>query len=142
MPITAEISKTIEETFAAYVTDPEPHVVKFDPPINMRELAAQLRLLPVVLDMGGCYCLQSDGEIFAFTWDEPHKLILETDPRIRNLVLFQAAKKFPALKPLIPPRPATAHDCDSCKGAGVASGFPPELAKDIVCFCGGLGWIP
>jgi hypothetical protein len=30
----------------------------------MQHLAVELTILPVVLDMGSCFCLGSDGEIF------------------------------------------------------------------------------
>src|SRR5258705_4110061 len=138
MSVAPEISKTIESTLEAYVNSSEPFLVKLDPPINMRQLAAELRILPVVLDMGVCYCLRSDGEIFSFIWDEPHQLRAEGEERIRNLVLFQAAKKFPELELLMPSRPATALDCDFCQGTGIVIDLPPKLAKDILCFCGGL----
>jgi hypothetical protein len=79
--------------------------------------------------------------LFSFIWDEPHQLRAEGEERIRTLVLFQAAKKFFELGPLTPSRPATALDCDFCKGSGIVIDLPPKLAKDILCFCGGLGWL-
>jgi len=141
MNLTSELKKTIEATIEAYVSNPEPHLVNVDPSLNMRQLAAELKILPVVLDMGGCFCLRSDGEIVSFIWDEPHQLRAEGEERIRNLVLFQAAKKFPELEELTPSRPTTALDCDFCKGTGIVIDLPPNLARDILCFCGGLGWL-
>ena len=64
------------------------------------------------------------------------------EERIRNLVLFQAAKKFPELRPLMPERLATAKDCDFCRGTGIVNELRAELAKDVLCYCGGLGWLP
>ena len=137
-----DIAMRIASTLQAYINDPEPKLVKLDPPIDLRELAAELRVLPIVLDMGGCYCLRSDSEIFSFIWDESRDLRVEREERIRNLVFFQAAKKFAELEPLTPIRPATAHDCDFCRGTGVVNDLSPELVRNVLCFCGGLGWLP
>jgi len=141
MNISAEQSGLIEATLKAYVSNPEPHLVKFDQPLNMRKLAAQLNILPVVLNMGGVIAIRADGEIFSFTWDEPYRLQSERDVRIRNLVFFQAARKFPELQPLVPSRPVGARDCESCNGTGTVVGLRDELANDVVCYCGGLGWL-
>ena len=137
-----DVDVKVESTLQAYINDSEPQFVKLDPPIDLRELAAELRALPILLDMGGCYWLRSDGEIFSSIWDEPRELRVEGEERIRNLVLFQAVRKFPELEPLMPKRPATAQDCDFCRGTGIVNELPPELAKDVLCFCGGLGWLP
>ena len=85
MSISPALSRLIEATWAAYISNPEPHIVKFDPPLNMRALAAQLSVLPVMLDMGGVMALRSDGEVVCFTWDEPERLELESDVRIRRV---------------------------------------------------------
>jgi hypothetical protein len=141
MILSGQITRTIESTLQAYINDPEPQLIHIDPPLNMRELASDLNLLPVVLDMGGCYGLRSDGEVFSFTWDEPFQLNRETDVRLRNLVLFQAGKKFPKLEPLVPSRPIGSRDCEFCQGTGTVVDLPADLAKSVLCFCGGLGWL-
>src|SRR4030095_9280849 len=109
MSVAPEISKTIESTLEAHVNGSEPLLVKLDPFLDLRQLAAEWRILPVVLDMGGCYCLRSDGEVFSFIWDEPHQLRTEGEERIRNLVLFQAAKKFAELELLMPDRKSVVY---------------------------------
>lgn len=141
MKIPPELTEVIEATLQGYVSNPEPHLVKFDPPLNMRKLAAQLNVLPIVLDMGGALVLRTDGEIFSFTWDEPYRLQSEDDVRVRNLVYFQAARKFPALQPLVPRRPVDAYDCDYCNGTGTVAGLPAELVNAVTCYCGGIGWL-
>ena len=141
MNLSVQLSQTIESTLQAYVDDTEPHLIHVDPPLNMRELARDLNLLPVVLDMGGCYGLRSDGEVLWFTWDEPFQLNYESDVRLQNLVLFQAGKKFPQLERLAPCRPIDAHECEYCHGTGIVD-LPAELVTNMLCFCGGLGWVP
>ena len=142
MNIAPTLSKTIEATLEAYVNNPEPDLVNFDPPLNMRKLAAELNLLPVLRDMGGCYGLRPNGEIFSFVWDEPYQLRIERDVRIQNLVLFQGAKSFPDLAEMVPARPPDARECEFCKGTGRADGLSAELAESVLCYCGGLGWVP
>lgn len=97
--------------------------------------------LPLILDMGGCYALRPDGEVVTFAWDEPHDCKVEQDPRLRNMALFQGAKKYPELAPLVPPRQADAVDCSHCRGTGrFPTGDVP--IDNVICYCGGLGWIP
>ena len=64
----------------------------------------------------------------------------ESDERMRNVALYQGSLTYPELKSLIPARPADAKDCPYC----AAKGFDPSsLGKqNIVCYCGGLGWVP
>lgn len=104
------------------------------------EIFAKSGILPLTSEWGGCSGIRADGEIVSSLWDNPEEVQTETDPRLRNTVLFQGARRFPDLAILIPPRPADAVTCGSCNGAGVL----PEFAKleNVVCYCGGLGWLP
>ena len=144
MNIAPHLSKKIEAILKSYVANTEPKLVKFDPPLNLRKLAKDLNLLPMVLDMGGCYGIRPNGDILSFVWDEPYNLQLEHDTRICNLVLFQGSKKFPELVDLVPSRPATAVDCFHCRGTGIEPYITEHgLSADVfVCYCGGLGWLP
>ena len=69
----------IETVFAAFVADSNPYILFPDSPLDLRELAAASRLLPVCLDMGGCYGLRLDGEVVSFAWDEPDQIRVEHD---------------------------------------------------------------
>ncbi len=93
------------------------------------------------MDIGGCYALRLDGEVVTFAWDEPHGLSAVDDERLRNTALQQGSRKYPELATLVPARPSEAVDCRSCGGTGVivveGRSFP-----NIICACGGLGWIP
>ena len=132
----------IEATLAAFLADPEPYIVSPDSPLDLRTLAAELQLLPVMLDMGGCLGLRSDGEVVSFSWDEPRQLRVEHDERIRNVALFRASLEYALLGCLMPRKPATAVTCPHCGGSGRISGLPQDLVKTITCHCGGLGWLP
>lgn len=132
----------IVAALAAFVEMPEPYTIGSDPPLNLRALAAELRLLPAMAEMGGCFCLRPTGEVVSFLWDEPTTLRQETDPRICNSSYFQASLKYPELAPLVPKRTANSIVCPWYVGTGKCSGLPAALDDKIVCYCGGLGWLP
>jgi hypothetical protein len=132
----------IAEALTAFVADPKPYLIGGDRPLDLRAIAAQLRLLPAVLDMGGCYGLRPSGEVASFLWDEPEQVRTETDDRIRNLAYCQAARKYPVLASLVPRRPPDAVVCSHCGGSGRLAGVPDRIAESVVCYCGGLGWLP
>ena len=66
--------------------------------------------------------------------------VIETDSRSRRIALFQGAKKYPQLIPLLSERPDSARNCPCCLGSGEINvpGVPPGT---IVCYCGGSGWL-
>jgi hypothetical protein len=132
----------IDEVLAAFVSAPDPYPVHCDPQIDLRGLAAELKVLPVLLDMGGCFGLRPNGDVVSFSWDEPHRVQVEGDQRIRNMVLFRSGLKYPRLVDLVPRRPASAPPCPHCGGSGKLNGPPERLAGSVICYCGGLGWLP
>jgi hypothetical protein len=132
----------IAEVLAAFVSAPEANLVHTDPQIDLRGLAAEFNVLPVLLDMGGCFGLRRNGEVVSFPWDEPHKLQVESDERIRNMVLFRAGVRYSPLAGLAPERPPSAPTCPHCGGSGSPNGLPERLARSVICYCGGLGWLP
>jgi hypothetical protein len=88
--------------------------------------------------MGGCFAVCPTGEIVSFSWDTPDELRVEIDPRIRNTTLYQGSEKYAALREFLPPRPTDAIDCPR-KGKGK---LLAPLNDIVVCYCGGLGWLP
>jgi hypothetical protein len=108
---------------------------------ELRKLVAQESVLPLFCDMSGVLTIDVDGEICSFLWDDTLHGKVEYDPRIRNLALFQGSKKYPELEDLIE-KPDDARVCSYCLGTGIAP-FAEQLNTEaIVCYCGGLGWIP
>jgi hypothetical protein len=140
----AQITKRIEEFIAE--TSPDP--------LNLRHFAAVEKVLPLIWDWGGVFTINANGEIIsfpfsvaaqgnivAFPWDQSDEPRLETDLRLSNSALFGASKRYPELKELIV-RPEDARVCWGCGGTGIDP-YAVELNTDaIVCYCGGLGWIP
>lgn len=109
---------------------------------GLYRIAVRTNVLPLYVEMGGVYAINVDGDIFSFSWDNLDLPREETDPRIRNIVLFQGSKKYPELRDLIPERPDDAPICPHCHGTGIDSFSTLNNIEGIVCFCGGLGWIP
>lgn len=138
MNITPELSEKIEANLKEFISNPESYSSLPD----LKEIAFELKVLPMLLDMGGCYAIRPNGEIVSFAWDEPYDLEIENNPRIQNIVLFQGSKKYPGLSALVPTRPPDARNCDFCDGTGTVIGLPADMAESIVCYCGGLGWLP
>lgn len=136
MDISNELSAQIIKLIQDYIAESAPDAN------NLRQLAADEQVLPLFMDMGGVFTINARGDILSFLWDDTLHPQMEYDPRIRNLVLSQGSKKYPMLKDLIPSKPDEARICPDCGGTGIAP-FAAKLNTDaIVCYCGGLGWIP
>jgi len=135
MIISSELSMRIAKLIEDYLAKGETAAPE------LRELVAQERVLPLFCDMGGVLTIDVDGEIRSFLWDDTLHGQVEYDPRIRNLALFQGSKKYPELEVLIE-KPDDARVCPHCRGTGTDP-YAEKLNTDaIVCYCGGLGWVP
>jgi len=110
--------------------------------MQLRAVVLKLNVLPLVLDMGGCLAIKPEGEIISFAWDSEMDIQIELDERIRNIALFQGTAKYPELKAMIPARTKDAVDCPHCNGTGIEPLATELQITNIVCYCGGLGWIP
>ncbi len=108
---------------------------------QLKNLAIRFEGLPVLRDWGGCFLLRPDLSIMAAAWDGSD-FRLEEDPVFRNTVLLRASSEFEELRGLKPVREPDSPICPMCQGSGVVPRLPPELADSIVCYCGGLGWLP
>jgi hypothetical protein len=149
MNISDDISKQIAKLIHDYIAEGGPD------PNNLRQLAAHEMVLPLTCDWGGVFTINVNGDIISFPFsvndngdyiafpfdDEVEGARLESDPRIRNVVLFGGSKKYPELKNLIV-KPDNARVCPDCGGTGI-SPYAEKLNTDaIACYCGGLGWLP
>jgi hypothetical protein len=111
-------------------------------PSELLRLTAEIDALPVYWDMGGVLALTPNGEVIMFSWDDPTGVQTVHDAVIRNLALFQASKRYPELQSLAPSRPPDAHECSYCRGTGYPSALENSGTENVVCHCGGLGWLP
>lgn len=105
-----------------------------------RKYVEEEGLLPLYSDMGGFYGLTRSRQIVECEWDSAEEPSIVTDPRVINLALFQGAILYPALRSLLPSRPGNAVVCETCNGTGRVD--LPQHIRNIVCYCGGAGWLP
>jgi hypothetical protein len=106
------------------------------------DVASRVGVLPLMLDFGGFCGIKADGTFVEVAWDSPDEPREVTSPRIRDTALKIGSERYPFLAELLPVRPPNARRCPQCGGSGI---HPLALAADganIVCWCGGLGWIP
>lgn len=134
LSISNELSARIAELIESYSTGDSATP-------ELRKLVDEERVLPICSDMGGVFTVDVNGEVRSFLWDDTLHGKVEFDPRIRNSALFQGSKKYPELASLIE-KPEDARVCPHCGGTGIDA-YAQKLNTDaIICYCGGLGWIP
>ncbi len=135
MSLPPDLEAAVRERLQEYLAGTWPD------PLSLRAIVARFGALPLITDWGGCYALRLDGEIVTYEWEEPHRLAVLGDERLRRAALFQGSRKYPELARLVPARPSAATDCRSCGGTGVVV-VDGQTLPGIICACGGLGWVP
>jgi len=133
--LTPELSSWIADRVAAFP-------MKSDAQPWLADVVREFLALPLWLAVGGCYAIRADGELVEFGWDGPSGFVALDDPRLVNLALHQGSLKFPQLAPLVPTRPEAATTCGHCSGEGKLAVTTDPGLEQIVCYCGGLGWLP
>jgi hypothetical protein len=139
LDLTLAQREQVERRIAEWVTDSS-SIYAYAHRIVVKE-----NVLPLCFDWSAFMALGSDGRVVWVPYeDEPGEVEVVRDQRIRNLGLFQGTKLHPNLGFLVPRRPVDAMECRDCCGTGVLP-FPKEaehLSKVVICYCGGLGWLP
>jgi hypothetical protein len=112
-----------------------------DPPAALA--GAELHnVLPLLNDFMGCWALTTAGRLVFFAWDAPDQLEPVSDRPVDRLGTHAAfaigSRRYPALAGLAPKRTSGDPACESCDGSGQIPGAPDNM----VCACGGLGWLP
>jgi hypothetical protein len=111
-------------------------------PSEAHAVATRHRLLPLFNDFMGCWALDMDGQLVFCAWEEPETVALVSDRPVDaigiHVALALGSTRYPALTAIRPARPADAVPCTTCDG----SGRIPSVPENVVCACGGLGWLP
>lgn len=135
MKITDELSRRIAQLIENYAVE---HAS--DSP-ELLQLVKEEKVLPLYRSMADVVAINAGGDVISFLWDDTLHGQIEFDPRVRNTALFQGSKSYPELTSLIV-KPDDAQVCPHCGGTGIDS-YAEKLNTDaIICYCGGLGWIP
>ncbi len=144
MKISQELSEKIEVILQEYISNPEPDWIDSDKTIDLRKIASELNVLPIYPDWSGAFGIRPNGEFFSFSYEKPYEIKTAYNQREINSVLFQAVKNYSELQELMPVRTPDSIECPDCDGTGNYKKFADHevLSKTVVCFCGGLGWLP
>ena len=110
--------------------------------LGLRRFAAETEILPLMPDWSGFFGIDQHGQVVAVTYDNIDAPHLVEDERVCNMVLFRGSKLYPDLSFLEPIKPEDAQLCPTCSGTGIVPNLPSEIANKIICYCGGLGWVP
>ena len=133
--LSSELSRWITEKLEAFPGNHE----------AQRWLAARVHkvgALPLMLDMSGAFAIRPNGDLVQFDWDGPAGAVPLEDPRLINIALHQGRIKHPHLASLVPSRPVSARDCSHCGGTGRLPFTTTPGFENVICYCGGLGWLP
>ena len=125
------ITQIIEQEIESLLAAPDKTLEWLIPAVR------QHRFLPVYLGWTAVLGIRPDGTLVEWLHeDSPETVRPIQHPFWCRLALCQGARKYPALKPLIPARPVDAVQCDGCSGTGIIGALPT-----MICKCGGLGWL-
>ena len=127
--LTASQAEAIEGAIKSYVD--------YATAVDLASIRRLHKILPLLVDSGGVSGITSEGHVLEVMWDSPGTARV-ADPHMRDLTLIVGARQFPFLRTLLPepgPRPKV---CPMCGG----SGSPGPGLENVVCWCGGLGWVP
>lgn len=107
-------------------------------------LFGRLRALPLLLEASGFLALRLDGHVITADWDSEAEVKIETNRRIIDLALLRGVRRYPdlGLEQFLPKKPESPTPCPHCAGTGVEPYAAKHRIPNVVCSCGGLGWIP
>jgi hypothetical protein len=104
--------------------------------------ALLLHVLPLYVGWTHVLAINSDLQIVSFSHEDPEEPpALEKDQAMKNTALVRGSQIYPELTPLWKTRPAGASDCPDCRGTGIHPITSRPQFAQIICSCGGAGWV-
>jgi len=117
--------------------------------VQLARLARTLDVLPLYPDWSAFIGLAPSGALVWVDYDEPNNVqdaeIVERDrwkAGIRHLAFSVGFMRYPDLTWLKPVRTPDCTTCTSCSGTGRTAINGKPAPENVVCECGGMGWIP
>jgi hypothetical protein len=132
-PENRHLSDVVERLLADYLVQSSPD------PIGLRQIVRRVHALPILQIMTQSFAIRPSGEIISFSYDTPDDIRIETDARLQRMALYQGSLDHPALRELIPARPADAVDCPFCEE--IREIKAKAGVDNILCYCGGMEWL-
>src|SRR5215471_13196591 len=117
--------------------DLERRWLKAAPYVRTRAERGELVLLR---EWGQTTVISREGAVLVVDSDDgPDR---QATQRERHMALFQMIEHYPELLSLLPGRPPDAKTCPDCSGTGINPVVlsSPSL-RNIICACGGAGWV-
>ncbi len=122
----------IETRISEFLSADDPKFEWVKPAVRMHGF------LPLYVGWVAVLGLRPDGSFVRWDYENDRATVKPlSDAYWQRMAICQGTRKYPELRALLPERPATALTCPACGGSGQMSGAPPQ----IVCQCGGTGWI-
>lgn len=111
--------------------------------VDICEIVSEQNFLPIFYDWTAFCSVRPNGEMVWYDYENPQKMEVEHNERIRNIAMVKGIEIFPELSPFLPQRTFDDIDCPSCESTEkTRQAMPKHLQNSIGCYCGGLGWIP
>jgi hypothetical protein len=124
----ADCIAALIRAFAAEPPDPVPWQAPY---------VARFRALPTYVGWYTTLGIRPDGTVVEWSTEGEFEGAREVEETfLVRVALVEAARRFPELRALVPPRPPGARTCEQCGG----SGYLPVLPS-VFCSCGGFGWV-
>jgi len=94
--------------------------------------------LPLYLGWTETLGILPDGSLVRWSTESEYSgLRPVTNQADASVALVEGSRRYPELAHLIPKRPAHATTCTACAGTGRA----PVPSGELICACGGTGWV-
>lgn len=107
------------------------------------KIVSEQNFLPIFYEWTTFCSVRPNGEMVWCDYDNPQKMEVEHNERLRNIAMVKGIKRFPELQPFLPQRKSDDIDCPYCESTeNTRQAMPEHLQNVLNCYCGRLGWIP
>ena len=132
------LSGAIESRIAEFLSDDDPRFEWTKPKVR------EHGFLPLYLGWVAALGIRPDCSFVRWDYETtPERVTSLVEPFLQRLAICEGSRKYAEFRALLPERPATAVTCQGlCRGSGGrVSAETPGGALELICECGGSGWI-
>ena len=109
-------------------------------PADLRWQVERVRVnqaLPLYVGWTETAGIRADGTLVRWLTEDVTNTQELADSTWVNMALVQGAVRYPRLKALIPARPPSARTCDALRWLW----HHARRSPNVICICGGIGWL-